>query len=296
MDMHGEQDRRRAALTGAGAVLVSLISVNFGAAFAKTIFPLLGAVGVSGLRISLAALLLWLLRRPWRRRVPQGAGLWLIGYGATLGLMNLCIYMAFERIPLGVAIAIEVAGPLAVVLLGSRRPRDFCWLAAAVAGLLLLIPLRTDAALDPVGVAFAAAAGLCWALYIVAGKRVSGAVGSDAVAWGMAVAAILVLPLGIAHSGMALLSPEILMVGLVIAILSSALPYSLEMEAMRRLPAHVFGLLVSASPAVGAVAGFFVLGERLTPVQWIAIACVVIASAGSALTAGHKPTIEDAPQ
>lgn len=296
MGRGGEQKRERAALIGTGAVLASLISVNFGAAFAKTVFPLLGAAGVAALRISLAAALLWLLRKPWRRRVPTGAGWWLAAYGATLGLMNLCIYLAFERIPLGVAIAIEVSGPLAVVLFGSRRPRDFCWLAAAVAGLLLLLPLHSDAPLDPVGVAFACAAGLCWALYIVAGKRVSGLVGGDAVAWGMLAAAILVLPIGVAHAGMALLSPGILLVGLAIAILSSALPYSLEMEAMRRVPAHVFGLLVSASPAVGALAGFIVLGERLTPLQWVAIFCIMAASAGSALTAGHKPAIEDAPQ
>jgi len=273
-----------------------MISVNFGAAFAKMLFPLLGAAGVAGLRIALAAVLLWLVRRPWRRTVPRGSRAWLGIYGATLGLMNLCIYEAFARIPMGVAIAIEVAGPLAVVLFGSRRPRDFLWLAAAVAGLLLLLPVRHDAALDPIGVAFACAAGVCWALYIVTGKRVSGAVGRDAVAWGMLAAAILVLPLGVADAGVALLSPHVLLVGLAIAILSSALPYSLEMEAMQRLPAHVFGLLVSTAPAMGALAGFIVLGERLTPLQWTAIVCIMAASAGSALTAGHKPAIEDAPQ
>jgi inner membrane transporter RhtA len=296
MDMHDRQDGRGAALVGMGAVLASMISVNFGAAFAKTLFPLLGAAGVAGVRIALAAVLLWLVRRPWRRPVPQGSRAWLMLYGTTLGLMNLCIYEAFARIPMGVAIAIEVAGPLAVVLFGSRRPRDFLWLAAAVAGLLLLLPVRHNAALDPVGVAFACAAGACWALYIVTGKRVSGAVGRDAVAWGMLVAAILILPLGVADAGAALLSPHVLLVGLAIAFLSSALPYSLEMEAMRRLPAHVFGLLVSSAPAMGALAGFVVLGEQLTPLQWTAIACIMAASAGSALTVGHRPRIEDTPQ
>lgn len=287
---------RAAALAGTGAVLLSLFSMSLGAAFAKTLFPLVGAHGAAGLRIGLAAILLLLFRRPWGRPIPREARWPLIAYGATLGLMNLLIYQAFARIPLGIAIAIEVTGPLAIVLFGSRRPRDFLWLGAAVTGLLLLLPLRTDAPLDPLGVGFACGAAVCWALYILTGKRVSGALGGDAVAWGMLVAAILVMPVGLVHAGAGLLSPWVLMVALAVALLSSALPYSLEMEAMRRLSAPVFGLLLSSAPAVGALAGFIVLGERLTPLQWAAIVCVMAASAGSALTAGHKPVIEDAPQ
>ncbi len=192
--------------------------------------------------------------------------------------------------------AIEVTGPLAIVLFGSRRPRDFLWLGAAVIGLLLLLPLRSDAVLDPLGVIFAVGAAACWALYILTGKRVSGALRGDAVAWGMLAAAILVLPVGLTHAGASLFSPWVLMVGLAIALLSSALPYSLEMEAMRRLPAPVFGLLLSAAPAIGALAGFVVLGERLTALQGVAIFCIIAASGGSALTVRHAPAIEDAPQ
>lgn len=285
-----------AVLAGAGAVLASLLSMNMGAAFAKTLFPIVGAYGIAALRIFLAAILLMLFRRPWRRPIPADVRWPLLIYGATLALMNLLIYQAFARIPLGIAMAIEVTGPLAIVLFGSRRPRDFLWLGAAVIGLLLLLPLRSDAALDPLGVIFAVGAAACWALYILTGKRVSGALRGDAVAWGMLAAAILVLPVGLTHAGASLFSPWVLMVGLAIALLSSALPYSLEMEAMRRLPAPVFGLLPSAAPAIGALAGFVVLGERLTALQGVAIFCIIAASGGSALTVRHAPAIEDAPQ
>ena len=162
-----------AVLAGAGAVLASLLSMNMGAAFAKTLFPIVGAYGIAALRIFLAAILLMLFRRPWRRPIPADVRWPLLIYGATLALMNLLIYQAFARIPLGIAMAIEVTGPLAIVLFGSRRPRDFLWLGAAVIGLLLLLPLRSDAVLDPLGVIFAVGAAACWALYILTGKRVS---------------------------------------------------------------------------------------------------------------------------
>lgn len=293
----GQIDSRAATLIGASAVLGSLISVNVGAAVAKTIFPLVGAYGVATVRILLAALLLLAVHRPWRRAVPRGMIGILIAYGGTLGLMNLLIYQAFARIPIGIAIAIEVTGPLAIVIWGSRRLRDFLWLAAAIAGLALLVPMRRDDAhLDPAGVAFAVAAAACWALYILTGKRVSGPLRGHAVAWGMLVASILVLPVGIAHAGPALLTPHVMGIGLAVAILSSALPYTLEIEAMRRLTAPVFGLLLSSAPAIGALAGYAVLGERLTPTQWFAVLLVIAASAGSAIAAPRRPVIEDAPQ
>lgn len=292
----GQIDSRAATAIGASAVLGSLISVNAGAAVAKTIFPLVGAYGVATVRILLAALLLLAVHRPWRRAVPRSMIGTLIAFGGTLGLMNLLIYRAFARIPIGIAIAIEVTGPLAIVIWGSRRLRDFLWLAAAIAGLALLVPLRRDAHLDPAGVAFAVAAAACWALYILTGKRVSGPLRGHAVAWGMLVAAILVLPVGIAHAGPVLLTPHVMGIGLAIAILSSALPYSLEIEAMRRLTAPVFGLLLSSAPAIGALAGYAVLGERLTPTQWFAVLLVIAASAGSAIAAPRRPAIEDAPR
>lgn len=286
---------RAVPVVGVVVTLAALLSTAIGAAVAKSLFPVIGALGIAALRLNLAAVLLLGLRTPWRRSVPKNLRWGLFGYGVMLGLMNLLIYQAFSRIPIGIAVAIEVTGPLAVALFGSRRPRDFVWLAAAVAGLLLLLLPGTSAAtLDPVGVAFAVASGLCWALYILTGKHVAEALGGDAVAWGMLIAAFLAMPFGIAQAGTALLMPWVLGIGLVIAFLSSALPCLLEMEAMRRLPASVFGLLTSAAPAVGALSGFAILGERLTPMQWFAILFIIAASAGSALTAGRKQPIAEA--
>ena len=282
-----EPRSQNAAAIGVAAVLAALIAQNLGAAVAKQLFPLIGAYGVTAVRIAFSAGLLLMFRRPWRRPIPRSVIPALLGYGAMLGLMNLLIYQAFARIPIGIATGIEVTGPLAIVLLGSRRPRDFLWLAAAVAGLAMLLPIHAEAALDPIGIAFACGAAACWALYIVYGKRVSITLGGDAVAWGMVVAAVLTLPIGLATAHAVLFQPWVLGIGLVVALLSSALPYSLEMEAMRRLPAHVFAILLSAYPAVAALAGFLVLGERLTLIQWLAILCIMIASAGSAMTTGR---------
>lgn len=266
-------------------LLASLLSQYVGAASAKSLFPQVGAEGVTALRVGIAAILLMLVWRPWR--APPAAGAWrtLLVYGLTLGLMNLSIYRAMQLIPIGIAIAIEVTGPLAVALLGSRRLRDFVWIACAVLGLSLLLPIgEAGSALDPHGVAFAVAAAVCWALYIIFGKRAASLPGGQAVAWGMLVAASFTVPVGLAHAGAALFAPGVLLVGLAVAVLSSMAPYSLEMLALKRLPGPVFGVIVSASPAVAAVIGFLMLGERLSPLQWLAIALVMLASAGSALT------------
>lgn len=272
---------------GTAAVLGSLVSQNIGAAFAKHLFPVVGAQGLSALRIGFAALMLLLMYRSWKRPVPRSYYRGLLGYGLVLGLMNLLIYQSFQRIPVGIAVGLEVTGPLAVALLGSRRWSDFVWLALAVAGLLMLLPLRPEAALDPVGVAFAGGAGFCWALYIVFGKRVSASLGRDAVCWGMLIAAVAVVPAGVFEAGASLLDPQIVLAGLVIAALSSALPYSIEMSALRMLPSHVFGLVASTAPAIAALAAFFVLGERLDPLQWLALACIIAASGGCVFSAAR---------
>ncbi|QNB01364.1 EamA family transporter [Massilia sp. Se16.2.3] len=265
-----------------------MVSVNIGAAFAKTLFPLVGSAGVTALRVGLAACLLAAFWRPWRVRPARADAFNLLVYGLMLGCMNLTIYAAFARIPIGVAIAIEVTGPLALVLLSSRRPRDVAWVACAAVGLWLLLPLRAGVAgLDPIGVAWALAAAVCWAMYIVFGKRVSTLRGGHAVAWGMLVASCLAVPVGLAQAGSVLLTPDVLAIGLAVAVLSSILPYSLEMMALARLPRRVFGILVSAGPAIGALAGWTVLGEMLTTVQWLAIGLIIVATAGSAATAGR---------
>ena len=278
-----------AVAVGAFAALASQVSMNVGAGFAKQLFPLLGSYGVTSLRIALAAAMLLVLYRPWRRPVSREMLPALLLYGAMLGMMNLFYYQALARLPIGIATGLEVTGPLAVVLLASRRPQDFLWLGAALVGLLLLLPLRAGNNLDPVGIAFALGAAACWALYIVYGKRVAAPLGSDAVAWGLLVSALLTLPIGLATAGTALFSPWALLVGAGIALLSSALPYSLEMQAMRRLPTHVFGMLLAAGPAVAALVGYVLLDERLTALQWLAIGCIIVAAAGSSMKSVREP-------
>ncbi|GAN80438.1 EamA family transporter [Acidocella aminolytica] len=276
--------RPSATLAGLGAVLASQISVNLGAACAKLLFAEINPLGVTALRVVFAACLLAMLRRPWRRVPPGATRPALILYGTMLAGMNLFIYQAFLRIPIGIAVGIEVTGPLVIVLLNSRRPRDFWWLALVAAGLALLLPLHVHSKLNPVGIAFALGAALCWALYIVSGKRVAGKLGADAVSWGMAVAALIVAPLGISVLHFSALRPWELGLALAVALLSSAVPYSLEMEAMKRLSSRAFSILLSAAPAIAALAGFVVLGESLTLLQWGAMLCIMAASAGSAMS------------
>jgi inner membrane transporter RhtA len=269
----------------AAAALGALVSLQTGAAFAKSLFPDVGAEGVAALRIGIAALLLAAIFRPWKLHLSRPVWLHLIAYGAMLGLMNLLIYRAFATIPLGIAISIEVLGPLAVALLASRRPLDLLWISLALTGLILLPLGAGEAGLDWRGVAFALAAALCWGLYVAVGGKVAH-LGSRGVAAGMAVAAIIVVPLGAAHAGPNLIAPHIIALGTVIAVLSSALPFLLDIYALARLPQKVFGILMSASPAVSALAGLLVLGEALNPLQWAGIAAITAACAGSARAAG----------
>lgn len=279
----------RSLLVPGLAIFGAMVSVNFGAAYAKHLFPLVGSEGVTALRVGLAACMLMALARPWRTPLTRRDAANLLVYGLMLGGMNLLIYRAFAHIPIGVAVAIETTGPLAVVVLSSRHARDLLWVALALFGLWLLLPLRVGvAALDPLGIAYALGAAFCWAMYIVFGQRAATLKGSHAVAWGMSAAALFTVPLGVAHAGAALFTPAMLGAGLVVALLSSALPYSLEMVALARLPRRVFGMVVAAGPAFGALAGFTLLGERLTGAQWLAIALIIGASAGSAATASRS--------
>ena len=267
------------------ALMVSLVSLCVGTSFAKTLFPQMGATGISAYRIGLAALLLVLVLRPWRRRWQVRDLPPLALYGVTLGTMNLLFYMAIGRIPLGLAIAIEFTGPLAVALWTSHRKLDLLWVALAAAGLALILPLQgmqAAGALDPLGIAFALAAGACWALYIVVGQHVAQRYGREATPMGMLAAAMVVVPVGLAQSGSGLFHLEWLWPGLIVAALSSALPYALEMYALNHLPKRSFSILLSLEPAVGAVAGWIMLAEALSLQQWLAIALVMTASMGSA--------------
>ena len=280
--------RSRPLLLPIAAILVAMCSIQFGASLAKSLFPVLGAIGATTLRLLLAALILGVLYRPWRGRPLAGSWPALLGYGAMLGLMNLFYYLALERIPMGIVVAIEFLGPLAVAIRASHRKLDFLWITLAVAGLLLLLPLTTDApTLDPVGIGYALLAGLGWALYIVFGTRAGTDHGGRTVAIGMVVGAAVALPIGTIAVGSALLTLSALPVALLVAVLSSALPYTLEMYAMTRMPTRTFGIFMSVEPALAALVGLAMLGEQLAPLQWLAIGCVMLASFGSALTSAR---------
>lgn len=265
-------------LGASAAVLAGLVCQNLGAAYAKTLFATVGALGATALRVALAALLLCLLTRPWRRPLDARGWIAVGAYGAVLGLMNIFIYQAFARIPIGLAVAIELTGPMAVALIGSRRLADLVPAVLALAGLALLLPIGGADRLDASGLAFAAAAAVAWALYILLGARLAGdGGGARTVALGLVVAALVTAPPGLHAAGPALLQPSMLAAGLALAVLSSAAPYTLEMAALRRLSARVFGLLVCAAPAVAAVLGWLLLGERLAPVHGLAILLITLA-------------------
>jgi inner membrane transporter RhtA len=209
----------------------------------------------------------------------------LAGYGATLAVMNSLFYLSLRTVPLGIAVALEFLGPLLVATLSSRRGIDFLWIAMAAAGIVLLSPLvRSPQPIDPTGTAYALGAGAAWALYIVFGQRAGGTLGHHTAGLGMAIAAILVLPVGVAHAGAQLLQPSILLGALAVGLFSSALPYYFEIMALTRMPARVYGTLTSLDPAFGAIMGLIVLGEALTPTQWAGIAVVMAAALGVALT------------
>ncbi len=278
------------------ALLGGMVSLAIGTSFAKSLFPIVGAEGTSALRVGLSALVLVAVWRPWRFGLNRADAGRVLLYGLVLGLMNLSFYMSLRTIPLGLAIAIEFAGPLVLALIHARRLIHFVWIAFAVAGLGMLLPIWNGAhALDPVGVAFAAAAGLFWALYIVFGKRLSHMHAGQSVALGMSTAALVILPFGVASAGTALLAPSVLIFGLCVALASSALPYSLEMIALRHIPKRTFGVLLSAEPAIGAIAGIVLLHELLSGLQWLAIACIVTASVGAILTTARADQPLDQP-
>lgn len=270
-------------------LVAAMLSLQVGASIAKTLFPTIGAQGATTLRLVLSAALLTLILRPWTARITGANWRAVTVYGASLAGMNLTFYLALKTIPLGIAVALEFCGPMAVAMIWSRRPVDFLWVALAVLGLLLLLPL-TDAsrALDPAGVLYALIAGACWAIYIVAGQKAGRDHGRLAAVLGLIVAAILIAPVGLAHAGAALFSWSVLPAGVAVAILSGALPYTLEMYALRRLPTHTFGTLLSLEPALGAVTGFILMNETIAPLHVGAILVIVLASAGATVTIKPK--------
>jgi inner membrane transporter RhtA len=272
---------RRSRATSISLVLGSVLSVQIGAAAATTLFVHVGPAGAVLLRTAFAALALVVLWRPsFRGRDPRAMRLAAL-LGITLAGMNLSFYAGLDRIPLGVAVTFEFIGPLGVAIAGSRRPVDFAWALFAAGGIALFSP-GIGSSLDALGVGFALLAGAFWAAYIYLTARVGAAFqGGEGLALAMIIAGALVLPFGIAQAGSDLLDAEALALGLSVAVLSSVIPYSLELEALRRLPTAVFGVLMSLEPAVAALVGFIALGQDLGLNEAAAIACVVVASAGA---------------
>ena len=275
-------------------ILIAMCSIQSGAALAKSLFPLVGAPGVTALRLALGTLILVCVFKPWRLRFTAEQRVPLLLYGLSLGAMNYLFYLSIQRIPLGVAVALEFTGPLAVALFGSRRPVDFLWVALAVLGLWFLLPLGQNIAhVDLTGAALALGAGACWAVYILTGQRAGEEHGPATVAMGSLIAAVVFVPIGALQAGDVLWQWSILPLGLGIAILSTALPYSLEMIALTRMPTRTFGTLMSLEPALAAVSGMIFLGETLTGNQTLALLAIIAASMGSTLTLRRESKIEE---
>ncbi|UYO01415.1 MAG: EamA family transporter [Devosia sp.] len=273
-------------------VTLGMVFTQTGASFAKMLFPIVGAQGATALRLTLAALVLVFAFRPWRYRLGRSQWRAVLLYGAAMGAMNLFFYAALEHIPLGIAVALEFTGPLAVALFGARRPLDVVWIILAVTGFAALLPWAANGQADiaPIGVFLALCAGGCWAGYIVFGQRAGMGGGPHIAALGVATAAVIALPFGAATAGAALIDPAILPLGLAVALLSSAIPYALDMVALPQIPARLFGILMSGQPALAAVSGLVILGETIAPLQLLGMAAIMLASIGATLTiARQKP-------
>ena len=275
-------------------VIGGICSVQLGAALAKDLFGRVDPTAMVFLRLVTSAVVLLLLARPVLRGRTRQDWLVVVGFGISLGTMNWAIYQSFARIPLGIAVTIEFVGPLAIAVLCSRRARDLVWVGLAAAGVLLLG--FDPAGVTVTGVLFALLAGAAWAAYILlsadTGRRWQGV---DGLAVASVVATLLILPYAVARGGRTLLEPEILAIGAAVGLLSSVIPYSLELAALRRMKPSAFGILMSLEPAAAALAGIVVLHEFLTPVQLVAMACVIAASVGATRSGAALPQAEPAP-
>ncbi len=275
-------------LGGVGLVLTGTVSVQFGSAVAALLFPRAGALGTVALRITIAAVLLLVITRPRPRGYARADWAVVCGFGLALGGMNILFYQAIDRIPLGTAVTLEVLGPLLLSVVASRRAAGLLWAGLALAGVYLL-GHGGFGRLNAPGVAFALGAGVMWAAYIVLGARAGARFPRlDGLTIAMSVAALVSLLLGVGASGGALLDPVALGLGLAIAVMSSGVPYALELLALRRLPAATFAVLTSLAPAVAAAAGCLVLDQGLSLSQCAAIAMVVAATAGAVRTAARN--------
>ncbi|RYU79560.1 EamA family transporter [Hymenobacter persicinus] len=279
------KDSPRYSVPAVPAVLLAILSVQGGAAIAKGLFPVLGPAVTASLRIGLSALLLLVLVRPRLGQLQARQWRVVVPYGLALGAMNFLFYCALARIPLGLAVTLEFVGPLALALAGSRRWVDVVWVVLAAAGIALIAPWQ-GRGIDLLGMALALAAGGCWAIYIALGQRTAAVLpGSVAVAVGMLFAALPVLPFGLTSSSLPALTPHLLLLGALLAVFSSVLPFTLEMQALKSMSTRTFSILMSLEPVAAALSGWLLLGEKLPFIQWVAMLLIVIASAGATLTA-----------
>lgn len=274
--------------------LGAIASVQVGATVARHLFTSLGPTGTVFLRVGFGALILLVIARPGRPRLAGRQWRAIVLFGLIIAAMNLSFYQSIARIPLGIAVTIEFLGPLGVAIAGSRKALDFAWAAMAAAGVATLS--FTGGSVTPLGVLFALGAAVGWASYILLSQRVGRLVaGADGLVLALTVGGLALAPFGIAGAGARLLDLRNLGLGLVVAILSSAVPFSLEFAALRRLSSRLFGILMSLEPAMGAAAGFLFLGQRLSVRDLLAIALVTVASAGATLTATRRPPAPDVP-
>lgn len=267
------------------AVLLAIVSVQGGAAIAKSIFPVMGAAGTVALRIGLSAVILFAIYKPNLKTTTKSEWRLIFWYGLVLGAMNTSFYLALSRIPLGLAVTLEFIGPLLLAISTSRKIADFLWILLAAAGIALIAPWSAQSNIDLIGALLALLAGAFWAAYIVIGGKLSQIMdGGKAVSMGLLIASFVAVPAGIIEGNLAQLTPMMLLMGLGIALLSSAIPYTLEMNALKHMPAKTFSILMSLEPAVAAFCGLLFLREQLSVLEWAAIALVVVASTGATLS------------
>ena len=276
----GQQRRSVISLPPPLLVFLSIISVQLGAAFAKSLFQAVGSGGIVFLRVGFAAIALLLMWRPQLRQYTRANYALIVLFGLTIAVMNAAFYAAIARIPLGIAVTLEFVGPLGIAVAASRSRRDLLWAGLAISGVALLAPIG-NANIDPLGVGLALLAGGGWAAYILLNVRIGRAfTGGAGLALSMSVAALVLIPLGVGSGRGMLLNPKVLLVGVGVAVLSTIIPFSLELEALRRLPARVFGVLMSLEPAVAALIGFVVLRETIGLRALVALILIIVASGG----------------
>lgn len=279
---------RSAPTSAVGLVVIGLLCQEVGASLAVLLFPEVGPLGMVMLRLVFSAALLLLIARPALRGHDRAAWIAVVQLGAALAVMNGFFYLALARLPLGVAVTIEVLGPLVLSIIASRRASAWLWAGLAFAGVVALAGGGWDR-LDPLGVLFALGAAVCWALYILSSAKVGAAFPRlDGLALAMAFGALLSLPFGIANAGTALLRWDLVALGAAVAVLSSTIPYALELVALRRLPAAAFSILMSLAPATAALAGFVLLGQHLSFLELVGMALVIAASIGAVRAAGRR--------